>query len=131
MVFLLYKLYFLSPHTKLQACLHLQTTSFCMIYKLLYPHNIPTRSKMTWTLSLKYAVRDVMHQWQAWYDQKIIFYFNSLIVILVVCNFVVVYRPPGPQGSFLDDLDVLLSTFPGDGTPLVLLGDFSIHLDKP
>ncbi len=46
-------------------------------------------------------------------------------------HFVVVYRPPGPQGNFLDELDVLLSTFPEDGTPLVMLGDFNIHLDKP
>uniref|UniRef100_A0A9J7XP41 Reverse transcriptase domain-containing protein n=1 Tax=Cyprinus carpio carpio TaxID=630221 RepID=A0A9J7XP41_CYPCA len=46
-------------------------------------------------------------------------------------HFVVVYRPPGPLGNFLDELDVLLSTFPEDGTPLVMLGDFNIHLDKP
>ncbi len=26
---------------------------------------------------------------------------------------------------------MLLSTFPEDGTPLVILGDFNIHLDKP
>ncbi len=43
-------------------------------------------------------------------------------------NFVVVYRP---QGNFLDEFDVLLSTFPEDGTPLVILGDFNIHIDKP
>ncbi len=35
------------------------------------------------------------------------------------------------QGNFLDELDVLLSTFPEDGTPLVMLGDFNIHMDKP
>ncbi len=46
-------------------------------------------------------------------------------------NFVVVYRPPGPLGNFVEELDVLLSTFPEDGTPLVILGDFNIHLDKP
>ncbi len=45
--------------------------------------------------------------------------------------FVVVYRPPGPLGNFVEELDVLLSTFPEDGTPLVILGDFNIHLDKP
>ncbi len=33
--------------------------------------------------------------------------------------FVVVYRPPGPLGNFVEELDVLLSTFPEDGTPLV------------
>ncbi len=31
----------------------------------------------------------------------------------------------------MEELDVLLSTFPEDGTPLVILGDFNIHLDKP
>ncbi len=46
-------------------------------------------------------------------------------------HFVVVYRPPGPQGNFLDELDVLLSNFPEDGTPLAMLGDFNIHPDKP
>ncbi len=46
-------------------------------------------------------------------------------------NFVDVYRPTGPQGNFLDEFDVLLSTFPEDGTPLVILGDFNIHIDKP
>ncbi len=46
-------------------------------------------------------------------------------------HFVVDYRPPGPQGNFLDELDVLLSTFPEDVTPLAMLGDFNIHLDKP
>ncbi len=46
-------------------------------------------------------------------------------------HFVVVYRPPGPLGNFVEELDVLLSTFPEDGTPLVILGDFNIHLDKP
>ncbi len=44
--------------------------------------------------------------------------------------FVVVYRPPGPQGNFLDELDVLLSTFPEDVNPLVMIGDFNIHMDK-
>ncbi len=44
---------------------------------------------------------------------------------------VVVYRPPGQLGNFLEELDVLLSNFPEDGTPLVLLGDFNIHLEKP
>ncbi len=45
-------------------------------------------------------------------------------------HFVVVYRPPGQLGNFLEELDVLLSNFPEDGTPLVLLGDFNIHLEK-
>ncbi len=46
-------------------------------------------------------------------------------------NVVVVYRPPGPLVNFVEELDLLLSTFPEDGTPLVILGDFNIHLDKP
>ncbi len=46
-------------------------------------------------------------------------------------NFVVVYHPPGPLVNFVEELDLLLSTFPEDGTPLVILGDFNIHLDKP
>ncbi|XP_057209047.1 potassium channel subfamily K member 10-like isoform X2 [Triplophysa rosa] len=32
-------------------------------------------------------------------------------------------------GQFLEELDTLLSSFPEDGTPLVVLGDF--HLEKP
>ncbi|XP_052433851.1 uncharacterized protein LOC127974539 isoform X3 [Carassius gibelio] len=39
--------------------------------------------------------------------------------------------PTGQLGNFLEELDVLLSNFPEDGIPLVLLGDFNIHLDKP
>ncbi len=35
-------------------------------------------------------------------------------------HFVVVYRPPGPQGNFLDELDVLLSSLHEDDTPLVM-----------
>ncbi len=31
----------------------------------------------------------------------------------------------------MEELDLLLSIFPEDGTPLVILGDFNIHLDKP
>jgi len=42
-----------------------------------------------------------------------------------------VYRPPGQLGSFLEELVVLPSFFPEDGTPLIILGDFHIHLDKP
>ncbi len=45
-------------------------------------------------------------------------------------HFVVVYRLPGPLGNFMEELEVLLSTFPEDGTPIVILGDFNIHLDK-
>ena len=45
-------------------------------------------------------------------------------------HFVVIYRPPGQLGSFLEELDVLLSSFPEDGTPLIVLGDFNIHIEK-
>ncbi|KAF4072136.1 hypothetical protein AMELA_G00270780 [Ameiurus melas] len=44
--------------------------------------------------------------------------------------FLVVYRPPGQLGKFIDEFDTLLSTIPDDGTPLLVLGDFNIHLDK-
>ncbi len=46
-------------------------------------------------------------------------------------NFVVVYRPPGPLVNFVEEFYLLLSTFSEDGTPLVILGDFNIHLEKP
>ena len=38
----------------------------------------------------------------------------------------VLYRPPGPLGCFLDELDTLLSSLPEDGTPVILLGDFNL-----
>ena len=41
---------------------------------------------------------------------------------------VVIYRPPGPH--FYDEMDALLSCFPQNGTPLVILGDFKILPDK-
>ncbi|CAM4587801.1 unnamed protein product [Leuciscus chuanchicus] len=37
----------------------------------------------------------------------------------------------GQLGNFVDELDVLLSTFPEDGTPLLVFGDFNIHHEKP
>ncbi|XDV39847.1 hypothetical protein PO909_009029 [Leuciscus waleckii] len=40
-------------------------------------------------------------------------------------------RLTGQLGSFLEELDVLLSSFPEDGTPLIVPGDFSIYLEKP
>ncbi|XP_076839112.1 uncharacterized protein LOC143484323 [Brachyhypopomus gauderio] len=36
----------------------------------------------------------------------------------------------GGTGNFLDELDVLLSLFPIDGTPLILLGDFNLPSNK-
>ena len=46
-------------------------------------------------------------------------------------HIVVIYRPPGQLGNLVDELDVLLSSFPEDGTPLLVFGDFNIHLEKP
>ena len=40
---------------------------------------------------------------------------------------IVLYRPPGPLADFVEELDMLLSALPDDGTPLILLGDFNIH----
>ncbi|KAF4073595.1 hypothetical protein AMELA_G00244890, partial [Ameiurus melas] len=37
----------------------------------------------------------------------------------------------GQLGKFIDEFDTQLSTIPDDGTPLLALGDFNIHLDKP
>ncbi len=45
---------------------------------------------------------------------------------------VVIYRPPGQiLAPFLEELDGLLSSFMEDGTPLLVFGDFNIHLEKP
>ncbi|XP_051537415.1 uncharacterized protein LOC127431163 isoform X1 [Myxocyprinus asiaticus] len=44
---------------------------------------------------------------------------------------VVIYRPPGDLTNFLEELDVLLSSLPEGGRPLVVLGDFNIHQDQP
>ncbi len=45
---------------------------------------------------------------------------------------VVIYRPPGQiLAAFLEELDGLLSSFMEDGTPLLVFGDFNIHLDRP
>ncbi|XP_073804523.1 uncharacterized protein isoform X1 [Danio rerio] len=46
-------------------------------------------------------------------------------------NVLVIYRPPGKLGHFLDELDVLLSSFSNIDTPLLVLGDFNIYVDKP
>ncbi len=44
----------------------------------------------------------------------------------------VIYRPPGQTlATFLEELDGLLSSFVEDGTPLLVFGDFNIHLEKP
>ncbi|KAK3507663.1 hypothetical protein QTP70_032599, partial [Hemibagrus guttatus] len=43
---------------------------------------------------------------------------------------IVIYRPPGPLGNFLDVMDTLLSVFPSDSTPLTVLGNFNLPSDK-
>ena len=48
----------------------------------------------------------------------------------VQLTIVVLYRPPGSLGDFLEELDVLLSNFPENGPALILLGDFNIQTDK-
>ncbi len=44
---------------------------------------------------------------------------------MLMLHVLVIYRPPGQLGTFLEELDGLLSSFP------VVFGDFNIHLDKP
>ncbi len=44
----------------------------------------------------------------------------------------VIYRPSGQiLAPFLEELDGLLSSFMVDGAPLLVFGDFNIHLEKP
>ncbi len=44
----------------------------------------------------------------------------------------IIYRPPCQTlATFLEELDGLLSSFVKDGTPLLVFGDFNIHLKKP
>ncbi len=44
----------------------------------------------------------------------------------------VIYHPSGQiLTPFLEELDGLLSSFMEDGTPLLVFGDFNIHLEKP
>ncbi len=45
---------------------------------------------------------------------------------------VVIYHPPGQiLAPSLEELDGLLSSFMENGTPLLVFGDFNIHLEKP
>ncbi|XP_077937991.1 uncharacterized protein LOC144383603 [Gasterosteus aculeatus] len=39
-------------------------------------------------------------------------------------------RPTGSLGHFLEELDILLSNFPENGPPVILLGDFNIQTEK-
>ncbi|KAM9470369.1 putative RNA-directed DNA polymerase from transposon X-element isoform 2-T2 [Clarias gariepinus] len=45
-------------------------------------------------------------------------------------HILVIYRPPGSLGNFLDEMDILLSLFPSANTPLTVLGDFNLPSDK-
>ncbi len=44
---------------------------------------------------------------------------------------IVVIYPGQILATFLEELDGLLSSFMEDGTPLLVFGDFNIHLDRP
>ena len=55
------------------------------------------------------------------------FEFHAVSISQPVClTLIVLYRPPGSLGDFLEELDALISSFPEDGTPLILLGDFNL-----
>ncbi len=57
--------------------------------------------------------------------------FHTVAVTLPVkIHIVVISCTPGQLGNFLEELNMLLSSFPEDGSPLVLFGDFNIHLEK-
>ncbi|KAK3506024.1 hypothetical protein QTP70_020505, partial [Hemibagrus guttatus] len=59
------------------------------------------------------------------------FEFHAVSVTSPINLFIIViYRPPGPLGNFLDEMDTLLSVFPSDSTPLTVLGDFNLPSDK-
>ncbi len=60
--------------------------------------------------------------------------FAITVTAPIKLQIVVIYRPPGRYGilaTFLEELDGLLSSFVEDGTPLLVFGDFNIHLDRP
>ncbi|XP_027140117.1 uncharacterized protein LOC109140565 [Larimichthys crocea] len=59
------------------------------------------------------------------------FEYHAIKVIAPVkCSVIVIYRPPGPLGDFINELDTLLSSIPELKCPLLVLGDFNIHLGK-
>ncbi len=62
--------------------------------------------------------------------------------IKIILSFIMVTAPvklqivmicplPHQLGTIIEELDGLLSSFSGDGSPLVVFGDFEIHLEKP
>ncbi|KAK3554592.1 hypothetical protein QTP70_027897, partial [Hemibagrus guttatus] len=59
------------------------------------------------------------------------FEFHAVSVTSPIKVFIIViYRPSGPLGDFLEEMDTLLSVFPSDSTPLMVLGDFNLPSDK-
>ena len=44
----------------------------------------------------------------------------------VKLTIVVLYRPPGPAGGFLEEVDTLVSDLPDDGSDLIVCGDFNL-----
>jgi len=58
-------------------------------------------------------------------------YYAILVTTPVKIYMVVVYRPPGQLGDFLDELDTLLSSIPEHDCPIMVLGEINIHLDSP
>ncbi len=54
------------------------------------------------------------------------------VIAPIQLQIVVIYHPTGQiLAPFLEELDGLMSFFMEDGTPLLVFGDFNIHLDKP
>ncbi len=54
------------------------------------------------------------------------------VIAPIKLQIVVIYHPPGQTlVTFLEELDGLLSSFVEDGNPLLVFGDFNIHLEKP
>ncbi|KAK3559242.1 hypothetical protein QTP86_008512 [Hemibagrus guttatus] len=59
------------------------------------------------------------------------FEFHAVSVTSPINLFIIViYRPSGPLGDFLEEMDTLLSVGPSDSTPLMVLGDFNLPSDK-
>ena len=58
-------------------------------------------------------------------------YHAILVTAPVKIYIVVVYRPPGQLGDFVDELDILLSSITEHDCPIIVLGDMNIHLDSP
>ena len=59
-----------------------------------------------------------------------VLFFYKIVILHFKLNIVVIDRPPGPLCDLFDEMDALLSCSPDDGTPLIVLGDFSIHHEK-